>query len=221
MILGARTGAWAKSGYTAKDYVQDGLVFMLDGIENAGWGVHDPNATVWRDLVGNKDFTLFGSAHFDEMSMRTLNQLGYAYYNGTIFGRTNTIELSISGVNYSNYNTILTRSDDNFSVFTESFRRWAIKGPSTRPNCTPVYIKPLILTWDSSSSKISYADGTGTSLEGSSYNGGGNAKWSICGSDLQHQFVGNVYAVRIYNRILNDSELAANYAVDKARFNLP
>ena len=56
MMLGARTAAWAKAGGsmpTAKDYVQDGLVAMWDGIENAGWGVHDPNATTWKDLTGN------------------------------------------------------------------------------------------------------------------------------------------------------------------------
>lgn len=30
-----------------------------------------------------------------------------------------------------------------------------------------------------------------------------------------------VYAIRVYNRILTDAEIAANYAIDKARFNLP
>ena len=53
MMEAVRNGAWAKSGYTAKDYVQDGLIAMWDGIENAGWGVHDPNATVWKDLIGS------------------------------------------------------------------------------------------------------------------------------------------------------------------------
>ena len=37
--------------YSAKDYVQDGLVCMWDGIENVDWGVHDPNTTVWVDLM--------------------------------------------------------------------------------------------------------------------------------------------------------------------------
>ena len=37
---------------TARSYVQDGLVAMWDGIENAGWGVHDNNATAWVNLVG-------------------------------------------------------------------------------------------------------------------------------------------------------------------------
>ena len=50
MMLGARTAVWAKSGSvvpTARDYVQDGLVAMWDGIENAGWGVHYYSDTVW------------------------------------------------------------------------------------------------------------------------------------------------------------------------------
>ena len=58
MLIAARAGVWTKSGYTAKDYVQDGLIAMWDGIENAGWGVHDPNATVWKDLVGGYDLTV-------------------------------------------------------------------------------------------------------------------------------------------------------------------
>ena len=42
-----------KTEYTAKDYIQDGLVAMWDGIENAGPGKHDDKATVWVDISGN------------------------------------------------------------------------------------------------------------------------------------------------------------------------
>lgn len=58
MMLGARTGAWAKSGGgvpTARDYVQDGLLVLYDGIENVGWGEHDGTASAWVDLVGTLD----------------------------------------------------------------------------------------------------------------------------------------------------------------------
>lgn len=34
-------------------------------------------------------------------------------------------------------------------------------------------------------------------------------------------YVGDIYCVRYYDRALTESEIAANYAVDKARFNLP
>ena len=51
--LGLRFAAWGArdTGLSAKDYIQDGLVAMWDGIENAGWGKHDENATEWVDLV--------------------------------------------------------------------------------------------------------------------------------------------------------------------------
>ena len=32
---------------------------------------------------------------------------------------------------------------------------------------------------------------------------------------------GEMYCVRLYNRALMDEEIAHNYAIDKARFNLP
>lgn len=41
-------------------YVQDGLVACWDGIENAGVGMHDANATVWKDVVGGYEFALTG-----------------------------------------------------------------------------------------------------------------------------------------------------------------
>ena len=51
MSIASRQALWTSSSPTAKNYVQDGLVAMWDGIENAGWGVHDATATTWVDLV--------------------------------------------------------------------------------------------------------------------------------------------------------------------------
>lgn len=48
---------------TAKNYIQNGLVAMWDGIENIGWGQHSDSATTWVDLKGttNYDFLLRNS----------------------------------------------------------------------------------------------------------------------------------------------------------------
>lgn len=52
---------------TAKDYVQDGLVAMWDGIENAGWKTHDPAATTWIDLVNRLELAAYsGTAVFGD-----------------------------------------------------------------------------------------------------------------------------------------------------------
>ena len=40
-------------GLNAFSYIQKGLAACYDGIENAGAGVHDPNATTWMDLTGH------------------------------------------------------------------------------------------------------------------------------------------------------------------------
>ena len=49
----------AKTAITAKSYVQDGLLVLQDGIENVGWGVHDPNATEWVELIdGENNFKI-------------------------------------------------------------------------------------------------------------------------------------------------------------------
>ena len=59
MMLGARNGAWAKSGggvLTASDMVLDGMLLGFDAIENGGFGITNPDSTTCKSLVG--DYTL-------------------------------------------------------------------------------------------------------------------------------------------------------------------
>lgn len=46
---------------SARDYVQSGLVAQWDGIENAGYGVHNAQASSWKDLIGTNDLALTAS----------------------------------------------------------------------------------------------------------------------------------------------------------------
>ena len=54
MNLASRTGAWTKAGGgvpTARDYVQDGLLHLVDGIENVAYGVRDQSVGKIYDCV--------------------------------------------------------------------------------------------------------------------------------------------------------------------------
>jgi len=50
------------------------------------------------------------------------------------------------------------------------------------------------------------------------YNGFGIDGWN---NNATHAFRGKIYCVRLYSRALTADEIAANYAIDKIRFNLP
>ena len=54
-------GRSAKAAPTARSYEQDGLVAQYDGIENAGFDVHDASAATWKDLVGTVDLAKNGN----------------------------------------------------------------------------------------------------------------------------------------------------------------
>ena len=59
MMLGARTGAWAKSGGgtpTASDMVLDGMLLGFDAIENGGFGRTNLDSTTCTSLVGDYTF---------------------------------------------------------------------------------------------------------------------------------------------------------------------
>lgn len=50
----AMTGAMTcAAAVTSRSYVQQGLVAQYDGIDNAGYGVHNDSAKIWKDLTGN------------------------------------------------------------------------------------------------------------------------------------------------------------------------
>ena len=60
MMLGARTGAWAKRGGgvpAAKNYVQDGLGLLIDGYENGGLGTHVQSLSSWKNLSNVGQFS--------------------------------------------------------------------------------------------------------------------------------------------------------------------
>lgn len=70
--------------YTAKDYIQSGLVAMWDGIENVGWGEHNPEPTEWLSLIDpldsfafadiNKFYTPVYSVEEDHLHIGTIAQ---------------------------------------------------------------------------------------------------------------------------------------------------
>ena len=253
MMLGARTGAWAKSGGvpTAKDYIQDGLIAMWDGIENAGWGIHEQNATVWKNLVGTEDMVFNQSFEYD-------------IYNDSVLFRDD----SRSGSRAISQMSITMTND------------MTIEGMMLVPNVEPIwdlrmcigllldhktgvfpfargayYYTPSLkysASYDDNSDRYFGRPKIGETVSSAivfrradkSFDGYYNGKYvaSIGSQDdnwlgdnkilkpvfvykqLSDTMIGcdfRIHYMRIYSRALIAEELAHNYAIDKARFNLP
>ena len=244
MMLGARTGSWAKSGSvvpTARDYVQDGLIAMWDGIENAGWGVHDGVSTEWVDLVGGADFTLTENGSFDESSFvcnglsakgdgislglgYTIECVTYNYNRKGYFCAFNLdrIRLRKSFVFYRNY-CHLTGGGSQFGTPPVSIGMHSWSAVVGEPLLPSSYFQRMFTSYfidGQMSDEYETGNWAGTwhSTDYSDFASIGCL--NLNGSDV-YPFTGRIHSIRVYNRSLTSSEVAANYAIDKARFNLP
>lgn len=232
MLIAARNGFLA--GGWKNPYVTNGLVAMWDGEWNAGWGVHNPNATVWKDLVGNRDFTIVNPSWRNTGLFFGGNGTTYGYLSqsdSAIFDSPPSITIS----------AVITRGGEN----------WAYDGIYLKPADSGRYGLAFFagnFTIRNIYEDISYIFPQESSVSVSvSYDANTNTVTPRYGNTICERFgnpnsigqsqtyatigkrvVGNTYyakgtmhTLRLYSRALTADEIAANYAVDKARFNLP
>lgn len=247
----ARTAAWAKSGYTAKDYVQDGLVAMWDGIENAGWGEHNSSErSIWVDLVGGHNMVIKGAVPdsvFTENAFHNDNlKFGTICKDKITYGATAiTVETSaFLSEDDSDALILQNRSGGDHNQGFTFFRYgssmrfpdyWVnYQLPSPRPTAFLNAGSSHALAFVLSNDEIRifkngvYVGGTPGDFTGliEDINNIGCWKFSASGwggADIMtgSNWTGDIYGARVYSKALTDDEIAANYAIDKARFNLP
>ena len=219
---------WAMIGGEKKvwtnPYVTDGLIAMWDGIENAGWGVHDPNATVCVDLSGNGyDLTLANCTIEDDAWF--INTLRGAYVQGKSFSsRPVCFELCASRIGgndffYTSVGVCFVNAGGYWQMVNKNTANNAVSAPDQ---------------W-TQNSKIQFsAEYSSTGLARFSLGGVGNLtiksysnSWPEHGHDIEFgsntSYFGKMrsHNIRFYSRALTAEEISANYAVDKMRFNLP
>lgn len=212
---------------TAKDYVQDGLIALWDGIENAGWGAHDASATTWKDLSGNNnDLVLQNGAHFDANSLISADR---NYVSALLAIQLPYASIEVCGFWDQDRNpsalVCFGNSSDNRIMLTAALTFMQTYNGSHQITFNEA-VSPYN-TWagvHDGSQHIPYVAGVvamGTYSTNSWIRRDGNFGLSGSSNYSGYNFVGNYYCVRLYSRALTADEIAANYAIDKARFGLP
>ena len=233
MALAARIGAWAKSGGgvpTAKDYVQDGLVAMWDGIENSGWGVHSESNEKWVELISLKE-----SIKTNVRQVITLND-GFRFVEGgfitnVVLKNIVSIEAVLRVDTAQNSGPLLCSSGSRIQLVLVSnadgvqYVALDYTDGSYKKANVPIGKKFSV----SIRQNVGFTNGIDSTVVDSSMRGWGYnySEGSIAYylpnnfQEVFTNFVGDIHSLRCYSRSLTIDEIAANYAIDKARFNLP
>lgn len=232
----------------ARDYVQDGLVAMWDGIENAGYGVHDTNATGWKDLAGNKNGTISTAANgwtSESLNTKKTSSIAAAVTFGRFqFSEIGTLEmvyrvdscqnangetfLFVGGGNRTALSFVSGGSAQHQIIVTTPDKRLNVR-ESDYPGIVTAGVRhQTSIIWGSSTALTGWSirqDGE-IIIFNAPYTGSVTVQTNSVGSffgrttGAANNALGEICCARIYGRALTADEIAANYAVDKARFGL-
>ena len=223
---------------TARDYIQDGLIAMWDGIENAGWGTHNASATTWKDLIGNLDATTIDSPIFGDNYTDTSN--GYwslpSSVRGIVESQNLTAEVVFqpSSANTSNQGIVGIGNNRSLWLFfgntplsTSATLSWQVRSSSG----IRAWYNSGVFGTDAHSSSVvnnnsvcnTYLDSTLRTITPNISAGSATSTSNFYIGRLggYNKFFGKIYSVRIYSRALSADEIKRNYEIDKERFNLP
>lgn len=210
-------------------YTRDGLILWLDGINNTGHG-HDSNANSWIDLVGGTEWVQnysplrgghWESNHFIYDSTDTEDA---SFHCSLIFPENFTVEVCFERfTNISQYNTVFTVKNDHISLYRGATESGIIfKLPDTRPSIanykrTGCYISinrqsMVASIWTPYSSET-IPQSSITKLDGI-------RQYHLGGIDAAHMFGGRIYGMRIYDRMLSETEMQSDWNADISRYGL-
>ncbi len=236
------TWNWAAATGTLTSYATDGLVVWLDGIWNAGKGVHNASATQWANLANpanNAAITANASSgwrddgyYFCYDSASSYAQLA----NATPAMTRATFEFAFdgklsdqSGFDWGSY--FVSRGANNGICGLNTSGTLCLNATGWTGGTGNDY-RPTIVGWGWKQASFSLGEAVSDGLR--AYEGGTlkntrarasvveipATRWYVANYSTaqKYQAVGTMKSVRIYNRALSPGEVAQNAAADAARF---
>lgn len=216
---------------TSASYAQRGLIAQWDGIDNAGTGSHDPSATVWKDLKGNLDMTLTAKGRWNMLG-NALHVSGMGAQGASAAPAYKTIEIVFK-----------MKRDGGRIMFASGLQSRIVAVDPASGSPKAIYFNgkgssggnDKYFSWPLDTEAICTATATYTSdnvadvyCDGAVRNDGNNANnWGVGDAKVavggrllneSYPWIGEIYAIRLYDTVLTAEEIAANNAIDRARF---
>jgi hypothetical protein len=226
---------------TAADYIRENILAMWDGIENVGWGEHDNDSAIWKDLAGNYDLGLYGDCVWSEDKITFSSSVNsYCKRQGQFSPYSiKTVEVVLLPVQLASNNNsyiVLAYNGWNGSFGLARQGETFITGAQTNYSFSAAGYDLTIphtisYTGDNHGGTRSfYIDGLPApqaSRPNFSIDWEGRRTTPPDGSGILfnsnwvHQQGYDLYAVRVHSQKLTDKEIRYNYLIDQMRFGLP
>ena len=216
--------------WSARDYVQSGLVFQYDGIENNGYGVHADSGK-WIDLISSTPS--YGSMSFDDNSVTIAGGSLYNVYYGSTMPQT-LVSVLASGTSTVEWCAKVAEIDSGNASRNQLFYNYASSSMCVAMAYVVIGGKTTWTTLNYSGgyailSRAAIQDGSNgrilDNITGTEWNATGCTQVTPSVFRSQLYFVAgtisHLYAYRVYNRVLTADEIAYNSRIDKLRFGIP
>lgn len=204
-------------GKKEEGYITDGLVFQLDGINK---GTTDTSK--WVDLVGGITFTEPNSTsvHMTDHIHLTAQERLVGDYMPSFSYDTHTIECVIDNPG-QNWIFVILLKPASVSFYRNSAKRWCNGGNGSRETISQKLADGKNIF--SFNKDMFIQNGQSYATEANTW-GNYNPTYPIINSFRQdsqsYSKEYDLYAIRIYNRILTNDEILHNQLLDNKRFNL-
>lgn len=225
--------SWVPSLYNSPsvtDYVGYGsgeLLNMFDGIRNVGAeSPHDSSSVIWKDLVGQLDCSVNNHGTWGDNCLNTDGNAQAASASAQLSTSTRFVEVVLKCETNGNAVTVRTPTSGNrYFYATDTGYAPAdvrIKGLDTNPR--EYHYVAFGYSGDNRIIAARYVDGVSVGESATSVIDKNAATVFAIGGRYTTNNTDackcSVCAVRVYSRVLTAVEVAYNYAVDKARFNI-
>ena len=205
-------------------YPTNGLAAHWDAIDNEGYGRHNPDAPLWKDLSGNGHDIVVSNYFGTQLSGWTPNAL--------LAKCSVTVPLAPSALDYASIEILARHNGKTQMLFSagDGLRKivavsrtsvqfynapdnnYAIRdsvGFQAAAVYPPSAANPLVFT-DGLPAKLITSDTWNTNTNGPCLGRGVN--------DQRYAFTGEYHAFRLYDRLLSAAEIADNARTDRLRF---
>ena len=201
------------------DYVQDGLVLLLDGIQNIRGG-HSTSTNVWEDLSGNNYDVTMENITINENNMYFSGDTSIMYSSNNIDAVSVEMVLELEESSQDSQYIASFGSLYKILAWTPSEKGFTLGNGKKRYLLEDLYKKSSISVQYSPDVMYLNSKKLENSLNMESWSSAPKYPFMISGYANGWRLKGKIYSIRVYNRALTQEEINHNYQMDKKRFGI-